>query len=218
MMTKGFVLLTAVALLPNMALAAEYNLGQLARSNKIEVFNRTLVQTKAEGPEVAFLSSGANYGVAWITDVDFSNGTIEMEIKGRNEPGQSFVGIAFHGQDNGTLDAVYLRPFNFQAPEPDHRNHAIQYISLPKYDWSDLRKNYPGKYEAALIPAPAPESWVNLKLVIENKSVFAFVNEMAKPVLSVELLNDRHNGKLGLWVGNGSVGAFRNLKISPAPK
>jgi hypothetical protein len=212
-MTKRTVLLIAVALLPILAFAAEYNLGDLARSNKIEVFNRKLDQTKAETPDAVHLSSAANDGVAWINGVDFSNGTIELEIKGKNAPGQSFVGIAFHGEDSKTFDAVYLRPFNFQAAEPDHRSHAIQYISLPQYDWSDLRKNYPGKYESALNPPPAPESWVKLRLVIEGKRVSAFVNSADKPALSVEFLNPRINGKVGLWVGNGSEGWFKNLKI-----
>jgi hypothetical protein len=36
--------------------------------------------------------------------------------------------------------------------------------------------------------------------------------------LKVELLNDRLKGKVGLWVGNGSDGWFRNLKVIPASK
>jgi len=44
------------------------------------------------------------------------------------------------------------------------------------------------------------------------------VNGQTKPALSVELLDDRHTGKLGLWVGNGSDGWFRNLKVTPAGK
>ncbi len=214
-MRKTSILLATTALLSTLVFAAEYNLGKLAKSNKIELFNRTLDQMKAGKPEVVFLNSAEDYGLAWITGVEFSDGVIELEVKGRNQPGQSFVGIAFHGQDNKTFDAVYLRPFNFQAAEADHRSHSIQYISLPKYDWSDLRKNYPGKYESALSPAPGAESWVRLKLVIKGKSVSAFVNGADKPALSIELLDDRHNGRLGLWVGNGSNGWFRNLKITP---
>ena len=217
-MRKRIVLLIAVALLPIVAFATEYNLGELAKSNKIEVFNRKLDQTKADTPDAVYLSSAANYGVAWITGIDFSNGTIEVEIKGKNAPGQSFVGIAFRGENSNIFDAVYLRPFNFQAAEPDHRSHAIQYVSLPQYDWSDLRKNYPGKYESALNPPPAPESWVKLRLVIAGKGVSAFVNGADKPALAVALLNDRHKGKLGLWVGNGSDGWFKNLKIDPRLK
>ena len=212
---KSLILLSAAVLFQALAVAADYNLGELAKSHQMELFHRTLDQAKAEAPEVAFLSSGANYGLAWISGLDFLNGTIELEIKGRNKPGQSFVGIAFHGQDDRTFDAVYLRPFHFQAADAEHRRHSIQYIPLPQYDWSDLRKKYPGQYESALIPAPAPKSWVRLKLIIDKDRVSAFVNGADKPALNVQLRNNRHGGKLGLWVGNGSDGWFKSLKISP---
>jgi hypothetical protein len=213
-----FIQLATAALLPALAFAADYNLGKLAGSNQIEVFNRTLDQTKADAPDVLYLNSAGDYGAAWIIGVDFLTGVIELELKGRNNPGQSFVGIAFHGQDNKTFDAVYLRPFNFQAADADHRSHSIQYVSLPEHDWSDLRRDHPGKYESPLSPSPSPDSWVKLKLIIEDKRVSAFVEAADKPALSVEMLNGRRQGKLGLWVGNGSDGWFRNLKIAPVAK
>jgi hypothetical protein len=111
---------------------------------------------------------------------------------------------------------VYLRPFNFQAAEPARRSHAIQYISMPDHDWSNLRTNHPGKYEFAITPAPGPNSWVKLKLVLKGKHVAAFVNDSDAPALSVQLLNEPLKGKVGLWVGNGSDGSFRNLKVTPA--
>ncbi len=217
-MKKTHSLLAATALLSTLAFATDYNLGELAKSNKIKVFNRTLDQNKAGTAEAVFLNVGDDYGLAWITGVEFSQGTIELELKGRNQAGQSFVGIAFHGQDNKIFDAVYLRPFNFQAAEAEHQSHSIQYISMPDHDWSDLRKKYPGKYESALNPAPTPDSWVHLKLVLEGKTVSAFVNGADKPALTVELLNERSKGKLGLWVGNRSDGWFRNLKFTPVGK
>jgi len=218
-LTKRTPLLFAAAvLLSALAFAADYNLGDLAKAHKVEVFNRTLDQTKAGALNIVYLSPADDYGLAWLTGVAFSVGTIEVELKGRNKPGQSFVGVAFDGQDNKTFDAVYLRPFNFQAAEADHRSHSIQYISLPDHDWNELREKYPGKYESALTPTPAPESWVKLKLTIEGRRVSAFLNGADKPALSVELLNTRLRGKLGLWVGNNSDGWFRNLKITPAAK
>ena len=212
------ILFAAVVLLPTLAIGADHNLGELAKANKIEVFNRTLDQTKANSPQAVFLNAAPDDGLAWITGVEFSEGTIELEIKGKNEQGRSFVGIAFHGQDNRVFDAVYLRPFNFQATEPERRSHSIQYISIPGHDWSELRKSYPGKYEFAITPAPDPDSWVKLKLVVNGKNVTAFVNGSDVPALTVELLNDRLKGKVGLWVGNGSDGWFRNLKVVRASK
>jgi hypothetical protein len=205
-------------LLPTLAFPGDYNLGELVKTQALGLFNRTLDQTKAGSPETVFLDAAANDGLAWIAGVEFSEGTLELEVKGRNQPGQSFVGIAFHGQGNRTFDAVYLRPFNFQAAEDIRRSHSIQYISLPGHDWSELRNNHPGKYESAITPAPAPESWVKVKLVIAGKHVSAFVNGSDQPALTVELLNDRLKGKVGLWVGNGSDGWFRNLKVTPPTK
>src|SRR5437667_4437709 len=164
------ILFAAVVLLPTLAIGADHNLGVLAKANKIEVFNRTLDQTKANSPQAVFLNAAPDDGLAWITGVEFSEGTIELEIKGKNQPGRSFVGIAFHGQDNRVFDAVYLRPFNFQAAEQERRSHSIQYISMPEHDWSELRKSYPGKYEFAITPAPDPDAWVRLKLVVKART------------------------------------------------
>jgi len=84
--------------------------------------------------------------------------------------------------------------------------------------WSELRKSHPGKYEFAITPEPDPDSWVKVKLVVKDKNVAAFVNGSDKPTLAVELLNERLKGKVGLWVGNGSDGWFRNLKVIPETK
>jgi len=215
---KPTSILFAALLIPTLAFAADHNLGELAKANKIEVFNRTLDQTKADSPQAVFLNAAPDDGLAWIAGVEFSEGTIELEIKGKNEQGRSFVGIAFHGQDNRVFDAVYLRPFNFQATEQERRSHGIQYVSMPGHDCSELRKNLPGKYEFAITPAPDPDSWVKLKLAVKGKNITAFVNGAEAPALTVELLNDRLKGKVGLWVGNGSDGCFRNLKVIPETK
>src|SRR6266487_657535 len=212
------ILFAAAVLMATLASAADHNLAELAKANKIEVFNRKLDQTKADSPQAVFLNAAPNDGLAWITGVELSEGTIELEIKGKNEQGRSFVGIAFHGQDNRAFDAVYLPPFNFQTTEQERRSHAIQYVSIPGHDWSELRKSRPGKYEFAITPAPDPDSWVILKLVVKGKNVTAFVNGLDMPALTVELLNDRLKGKVGLWVGNGSDGCFRNLKVVPETK
>ncbi len=212
------ILFAAAALFSTPAFAADYNLGELAKANRIEMFNRTLDQAKADSPQAVFLNVAPDDGLAWITGVEFSEGIIELEVKGKNQTGRSFVGIAFHGQDNRVFDAVYLRPFNFQAAEQERRSHAIQYVSMPGHDWSELRNSHPGRYEFGITPAPDPDSWVKLKLVVKGKNVAAYVNGADKPALTVEVLNDRLKGKVGLWVGNGSDGGFRNLKVIPETK
>jgi hypothetical protein len=198
------------------ALGPEAGSNTLNQSLSIGSMGGAIGNIGEDDPDRLFHRIAQGDGVAWITGVEFSEGTIELEIKGKNQQGRSFVGIAFHGQDNRTFDAVYLRPFNFHAAEQERRSHSIQYISMPGHDWNELRNSHPGKYEFAIMPAPDPDSWVKLKLVVKGKNVAAFVNGSDMPAVSVELLNDRIKGKVGLWVGNGSDGWFRNLKIVPA--
>ncbi len=52
-------------------------------------------------------------GLAYLPDVEFSNGTIEFDVRGRNVAQRSFVGIAFHGADSETFDASLLSSVQF---------------------------------------------------------------------------------------------------------
>src|SRR5258707_625793 len=77
--------------------------------------------------------------VAYLPGIEFANGSIEFDVKGKDVLQQSFVGVAFHGVDGTTYDAIYLRPFNFRAQDPARRSHSVQYISHPTYTWEKLR-------------------------------------------------------------------------------
>ena len=163
------------------------------------------------------LNAKENDGVLWLSDISFRNGVIELDIKGRNAPGQSFVGMAFHGKDNEAYDVIYFRPFNFKNPE--RKKHAIQYISLPKYDWSTLRQTFPGKYENEMKPVlENVEEWFHARIVVNHPQVKVYVNGSGEPALEVDQISDTKQGKVGFWVGNGSEGWFRNLKITDGKK
>ncbi|REA62680.1 hypothetical protein DSL64_07080 [Dyadobacter luteus] len=153
-------------------------------------------------------------GIAWLPDTEFSEGTIEVDIRGKDVLQGSFVGIAFHGSGAKDYDAIYFRPFNFQTTDPVRRIHAVQYISLPNYDWPLLRKDFPDQYEKGINPAPQANDWVHARILVEKDSVHVYVNNNPEPSLTVGLLNKRHKGSVGLWVGAGSGGDFANLKIS----
>ncbi|HCZ35594.1 MAG TPA: hypothetical protein DHV26_06655 [Cytophagales bacterium] len=186
-----------------------------AQSNNIEItrknstaFNRDAVFENG----IVHLNANANDGILWINNLDFKNGTIELDIKGKNAQGQSFVGMAFHGIDNQMYDVVYFRPFNFKNPE--RKMHAIQYVSLPKHDWSTLRHAFPGKYENQMQPVPEnEEDWFHTKIEVQHPHIKVYVNGSNSPALEIDLISETKHGKVGLWVGNGSEGWFRNLKI-----
>ena len=140
---------------------------------------------------------------------------LSESIKGKDVEGQSFVGVAFHGVDDSTYDAVYWRPFNFKTDDPMRHRHAVQYVAQPRYPWSKLRNEHPGEYEQPVNPAPDPNGWFHVRVVIARPTVSAYVGDATEPSLVVTLLNDRRKGRVGLWVGNGSDGDFANLKIVP---
>lgn len=173
------------------------------------VFNRKLTLPDHGGYH---LDEEPGEGVAWLRLPAFRTGTISFEVKGKDTLQHSFVGIAFHGSNDSTYDVVYLRPFNFRAADPVRRSHAVQYISLPRYDWEPLRNQYPGKYENAIEPAPEPNDWVKVKVVVTGKKVTVFVAN--KQCLEVDLLDNMNAGtQLGLWVGNTSGGDWRDVKV-----
>lgn len=179
----------------------------IAKHDHWTVHNRKV----AFSGDVIHLNAQPNDGVLWLNDCEFKNGIIELDIKGKNAPGQSFVGFAFHGQDDRTFDAVYFRPFNFENPE--RNNHSLQYISMPENDWSTLRNAFPGKYENTIDPVPNPEDWFHIKIEINYPEIQVFVNGDEEPSLEIEQISQRKQGKLGLWVGNNSEGWFKNVKI-----
>jgi len=129
---------------------------------------------------------------------------------------QSYVGVAFHRDDDNTYEAVYLRPFNFRALDPARKQHAVQYISLPKFDFRDLRNEFPGEFENPVDAAIVPTDWVKLRVVIEGSKVQIHVGSAKELTLGARKLGQLDGGQVGLWVGNVSGGDFANLVVTPA--
>jgi len=181
----------------------------------VVVFNRS-VSSLSDGTKKGLrLSESPGDGVAYLRGVQFGNGTIEFDVKGKDVQGQSFVGVAFHGVDGTTYDAIYFRPFNFRTEDPARRGHAIQYISHPAYTWQKLRAERPGTFEQPVSPAPDPNGWFHVRIVVASPKVSVFVGDAKAPNLVVNQLSDRTKGLVGLWVGNNSGGDFADLKINP---
>ncbi|MCA1850103.1 MAG: hypothetical protein LC672_03350 [Acidobacteria bacterium] len=178
--------------------------------------NRTAGSLTDGARKGARLSEGPGEGPAYLEGIELADGAIELDVRGKDVQQQSFVGVAFHGVDWTTYDAVYFRPFNFRAEDPARRIRAVQYISQPTYTWQKLRAEHPGRYEKAVSPVPDPNDWFRVRVVIASPRVSVFVSDAKEPSLVVNQLSDRKQGLVGLWVGNGSGGDFANLTIVPA--
>lgn len=158
-----------------------------------------------------------NLGV-W-TGSSFSDGVIELEVAGEPAPGapegaRGFVGVAFRVQpDFKTYQCFYLRPTNGRADDQLRRNHATQYIAHPDWTWNRLRKEFPGVYESYADMLPG--EWIRIRAEVRGGKARLFLNGNPQPVLIVnDMKTSPGKGAIALWVGDGTVAHFSNLKIS----
>ena len=179
----------------------------------LELVNREVITSSENTPNVLTLDNKVGDGLAILKNESFENGTIELELKGENIPGRSFVGVAFNIQNDSTYEAIYFRPFNFKAEELIKREHSMQYISHPKNTWRYLRTNSEGVYEAEYIYAPLPEEWFSVSVKIDTDSVRVYDRKTNTELLSVKRLEKQVSNTIALWTGYNSKGAFRNVKL-----
>ena len=192
-----------------------------------------LSEGKAQGDEGVFIKK-QNSGDSIFTNIentlvtfeesDFHNGIIEVDLKAIVSPNTSrlnkmvsrgFVGIAFRSSENNeSFECFYLRPENGITQDKERINHAVQYISVPDWDFERLREESPELYEnAAKI---APDTWHKIRIEVKGKVAKLFIDAGKEPVLSVDnlKLGAENQGKIGLWVGIGTNAFFKNLKIT----
>lgn len=155
--------------------------------------------------------------IAWLP-VDFTNGVIEVEMAGTVAPdappaARGFIGAVFRIGDDMSCEGFYLRPTNGRAEDQVRRNHSTQYFSPPEYDFDRLRRESPEKYEsyADLVPG----EWTKVRIEVNGDKARLFVHGAEQPCLVVNDLKRGANaaGGVGLWVGPGTEGYFRNLSI-----
>jgi hypothetical protein len=160
---------------------------------------------------------------AIVPDVDFRDGTIEVDVAGSTLPdapsgARGFVGIAFRIDADGgsyACEGLYIRPSNGRAPDQLRRNHSTQYFSYPDYGFDRLRRETPGQYESYVDLAPG--EWTHLRIDVSGTTAQLYVGAATQPSLIVRDLKrgpDVH-GAVGLFVDSGTDGHFRNLSIQP---
>ncbi len=182
------------------------------QDQKIDVVNRTLsLYESSQGAVEMDAAEGDGLGI--LKEIEFKVGTIELELLGENSPGRSFIGIAFNIEDEESFEAIYFRPFNFVAKDQARKDHMVQYINHPENTWRRLREERTGEFENEISAPPDPDGWFKATIKVSEKGVEVFLDDKAEPVLKVERLSTSKSDKIGLWVGNGSSGRFRNLVV-----
>jgi hypothetical protein len=198
---------------PQSAAPQQIDLANSLASGKLRAVNRGVTPLQGDRRGI-HVDAKEGPGVVWIEGSDLGDGTIEADVRGKDVMQQSFVGIAFHRKDDKTYEAVYLRPFNFRAKEPDRHQHAVQYISVPDYDWPRLRKEFPEEFENPVDASLVPTDWVHLRIVAKGAAVQVYAGNVQSPTLEVRKLGSTDRGAVGLWVGNNSDGDFADVRVT----
>ncbi len=110
------------------------------------------------GPKIK-ATTGSSAALALVEGVEFSEGTLELDLKGRGKIERCFLGVAFNVADGKTFEAVYFRPFNFFRE--GFQDHSVQYVSWPVNSWEKLRSENPGTIRVHRQTRSRPERLVS---------------------------------------------------------
>ncbi len=152
---------------------------------------------------------------------DFENGTIEVKMYSQLQnpapyPGiAGFIGVYFRIAENDSeWESIYVRPKVGRLNNQFARNHAVQYFSYPNYKFQTLRDSFPaGTYESS---APvALNEWITMRIEVNGESAEMFINDMKYSSFIVDkMLGKNQKGYIGLYVDIGTIGYFRDLKVT----
>lgn len=151
---------------------------------------------------------------------DFENGIIEVMMYSQLQDPPPYSGVAgFIGvffrvkQDDSGFESIYVRPKVGRASNQRSRNHAVQYISYPHFKFDTLRKIAPERYEGS---APvALKEWIKMRIEVNGETAEMFINDAKYSTFIVDkLLGDNKKGGVGLYVDIGTIGYFKNLKVT----
>lgn len=143
--------------------------------------------------------------LAYPSKFKFTNGIIKLDIA---YPGKDdgFIGVAFRIRDAHHYETVYFRPSSSGTI------NAIQYMPEKKteFNWWDYEAT---KYQAnAILPH---NNWFHVKVVVNGNKMEVYLNYAAKPSMLYNVLDPSlKSGSVGFWLGNCSLGAYKNLIVT----
>ena len=157
---------------------------------------------------------------AYVNGSVIQDGAIDLDIavKITTPPGvrmPGFTGLAFRARPDGShYDMFYLRPRNAQSDDQSMRNHAVQYVAKPDFDWYPLRRQWPWIYESWA--DLKPETWTHVRIELQGRTARLYVNGSSSPSLIVNgLKGEDLSGGVALWGYPGEESYFSNLRVIP---
>jgi len=199
--------------------AAEIPLADLSRLQLKNVRAEAVTYRGTQALKVTEKEGSPGEAFAMVNNLSFHNGTIELEVSGAPsktapEQARGFIGVVFRMLAGGSrFENIYIRPTNGRADDQLRRNHTTQYVSVPDWPWERLRKESPGVYESYADMVAG--EWTHLRIEVHGTNASLYIGAAAQPCLIVhDLKLGDMEGAVALWIGPGTEGYFRNLKIT----
>ncbi len=155
-----------------------------------------------------------------LINTDIENGAIEVKMLSKIQSdspfpqARGFIGLAYRIDEANTMfENIYLRPSNGRADDQLRRNHTIQYFAYPGYTFSRLRKESNGLYET--YADIGLNEWIDVRIEFYKEKVALYINNQKSPNFIVnKMLGKSTHGSIGLWVEVGTIGYFKDLKVT----
>ena len=154
---------------------------------------------------VQFMDRKSLMGTAFLKDVEFENGIIEVDIAVSGPKARSYPGVLFRVQSQENYERFYIRPHRASL-YPD----AIQYV--PCFNGIDGWQLYNGENYASAADIP-DNQWVHFKLEVSGSQARLFMDDMENPVFVMnDLKHGISKGTIGLNGPRNRTAYFSNFK------
>jgi sugar lactone lactonase YvrE len=152
---------------------------------------------------VQHMDRGCLMGYAYLKDVEFENGVIEVDVAVDGKT--SYPGILFRMQSEKDYERFYIRPHR-AGRYPD----ALQYT--PGFNGIDGWQLYNGKGCTAGAEMPT-DQWVHLKMEVFGTQAKVFLGDAEQPALIItDLKHGVSRGTIGLMGPKDKTAYFSNFK------
>jgi sugar lactone lactonase YvrE len=168
---------------------------------------------------VQFMDRKCLIGSAFLKDVEFENGVIEVDIVVTGQKARTYPGVLFRIQSPGNNERFYIRPHRASL-YPD----AIQYV--PAFNGIDGWQLYNGENYTSSAEFP-DNQWVHFKLEVSGSQARLFMDDMEQPKFVMNYLKHGvSKGTIGLncpwdrtaYFSNFKYRADNTLKFAPVPE
>ncbi|MFC1544806.1 hypothetical protein ACFL4X_01435 [Gemmatimonadota bacterium] len=168
----------------------------IAQSDVVDFESGRWVFQGSDTKVESYLGEKSISGSAYLKDVEFENGTIEVDIA--FEGSAAFAGIYFRLQSPENYEEFYLRPHKSNLPG------ALQY--MPVFNGLESWQLYNGKGFTADGVAIPHKRWLHMKMEVSGKQARVYLDNSSEPAM---VIDDLKHG-----VSKGSVGVWSNEEVN----